>query len=174
MTIALQGMWDATIGLAREHVAWTPWIVFLLGFAESIALVSLFVPSTFLFLAIGGLHSAAGGEFVPVWLAGATGAAVGDIASYLAGRHFKSGVDRIWPFTRLPGLLPKARALFERWGFWSLIAGKFIGALRPFVPVVAGMLDMPWLLFLMGSVVSSLIWAGVFLAPGYGLARLPW
>ncbi len=174
MTFSLQDIWDATIGLARDHVAWTPWIVFALGFAESIAFVSLFVPSTILFLAIGGLHSAAGGDFMPVWLAGAAGAVIGDIVSYFAGRHFKDRIERIWPFDRMPGLLPKARALFERWGFWSILAGKFIGALRPFVPVVAGMMDMPWLLFLMGSIVSSIIWAGVFLAPGYGVALLPW
>lgn len=174
MSFSLQGIWDATIGLARDHEAWTPWLVFALGFAESIAFVSLFVPSTLLFLAIGGLHSAAGGDFVSVWLAGAAGAIIGDIISYLAGRHFKDKVDRVWPFYRMPGLLPKARAMFERWGFWSIVGGKFIGALRPFVPVVAGMMDMPWLLFLMGSIVSSIIWAGVFLAPGYGIALLPW
>ena len=157
----------------HDHVAWTPFIVFALGFAESIALVSLFVPSTILFLAIGGLHSAAGGAFLPVWLAGASGAAIGDGVSYLAGRYFRDDAERIWPFSRMPGLLPKARAMFERWGFWSIIAGKFIGGLRPFVPVVAGMMEMPWLLFVLGSIVSSVIWAGVFLAPGYGLAMLP-
>ncbi len=165
---------DATIAFARDHVVWTPVIVFALGFAESIAFVSLFVPSTILFLAIGGLHSAAGGSFVTVWMAGAIGASIGDVISYAAGRYFKNDVDRIWPFSRMPGLLPKARALFERWGFWSLIAGKFIGALRPFVPVVAGMMHMPWLVFGAGAITSSLIWAGVFLAPGYGLTQLPW
>ncbi len=174
MTDFQPGLWAGIIGFVRDHVAWTPWIVFALGFAESIALVSLFVPSTVLFLAIGGLHSAAGGQFVEVWLAGAAGAAIGDVISYLVGRWFKHDTGRIWPFSRLPGLLPKARAMVERWGFWSIIAGKFIGGLRPFVPVVAGMLDMPWLVFVLASVVSSLIWAGTFLAPGYGIALLPW
>lgn len=174
MTTSLQPIWDGIMGFVREHQAWTPLIVFALGFAESIAFVSLFVPSTILFLGIGGLHSAAGGRFIEVWLAGAAGAAVGDVISYLCGRWFKNDVHRIWPFTRMPDLVPKARAVFERWGFWSLIGGKFVGALRPFVPVVAGMLDMPWLIFLLGTVVSSLIWAGVFLAPGYGVGLLPW
>lgn len=174
MSFSLQAVWDPLIAFAHEHVAWTPYIVFALGFAESIAFVSLFVPSTILFLAIGAVDSKAGGHFVPVWMAGAAGAATGDVLSYVAGRTFKGDVDRIWPFSRMPGLVPKARAMFDRWGFWSLIAGKFIGALRPFVPVVAGMMDMPWLIFLLGSVVSSAIWAGVFLAPGYGIWLLPW
>lgn len=174
MTLWLQPIWDSALAFVREHVAWTPLIVFALGFAESIAFVSLFVPSTILFIGIGGLHSAAGGSFVEVWMAGAIGAAIGDVLSYLAGRYFKDEVARIWPFSRMPGLLPKARTMFERYGFWSIIAGKFVGALRPFVPVVAGMMDMPWLLFVLGSVLSSFVWAGVFLAPGYGIGLLPW
>ena len=174
VTASLQPLWDTTLDFARDHVAWTACIVFALGFAESIALVSLFVPSTILFIAIGGLHSAAGGQFHLVWLAGAAGAAVGDGISYLAGRLYSNDVHRFWPFSRMPGLIPKGRALFERWGFWSIIGGKFIGGLRPFIPVVAGMMRMPWGLFALGSTVSSLIWAGVFLAPGYGLSLLSW
>ena len=174
MSLSLQATWDAIIEIVREHVAWTPAIVFVLGFAESIAFVSLFIPSTVLFIVIGGLHSAAGGSFVEVWLAGAAGAAIGDVLSYMAGRWFRNDIERVWPFSRMPGLVPKARAMFERWGFWSMVAGKFIGGLRPFVPVVAGMMDMPWLLLVLGAVISSLLWAGVFLAPGYGIALLPW
>lgn len=174
MTLWLQPMWEGALAFVRDHVAWTPFIVFALGFAESIAFVSLFVPSTILFIGIGGLHSAAGGSFVEVWIAGAIGAAIGDVLSYLAGRYFKDDVGRIWPFSKMPGLVPKARAMFERYGFWSIIVGKFVGALRPFVPVVAGMMDMPWLLFVLASVLSSFVWAGVFLAPGYGIALLPW
>lgn len=162
------------LAFARDHVAWTPWIVFALGFAESIALVSLFVPSTILFLGIGAVHSASGGQFLEVWIAGAAGAAIGDGISYMLGRIFKDDAHRYWPFSRMPGLLPKGRALFERWGFWSILGGKFIGGLRPFIPVVAGMMHMPWALFGIGSVLSSLAWAGIFLAPGYGIALLPW
>lgn len=174
LTMSLEGMKDGMLAFLRDNVELTALIVFALGFAESIALVSLFIPSTILFLAIGGLHSAAGGQFWQVWLAGAAGAAIGDVVSYLVGRHFKNDVHKVWPFTRMPGLIPQGRAMFERWGFWSIVIGKFFGGLRPFIPVVAGMMDMPWLVFLMGSVLSSLVWAGVFLAPGYGVALLPW
>jgi membrane protein DedA with SNARE-associated domain len=167
-------MWESIVGFVRAHVAWTPVIVFVLGFAESIAFVSLFVPSTALFLIIGGLHSAAGGAFVPVWIAGAVGAAIGDVISYFAGRYFKNDVDRVWPFSSMPQLVPTARSLFDRWGFFSLIGAKFFGGLRPFVPVVAGIVEMPVAIFIVGAIVSSLLWAGVFLSPGYGLKLLPW
>lgn len=160
------------VEFVKAHIEYTVLVVAALGFAESIAVVSLFVPSTFLFLLIGGVHSAAGGVFWPVWLAGAAGACAGDIVSFALGRWFKDDVHRVWPFTRYPDLLPKSRAMFERWGVLSIVIGKFVGGLRPFIPVAAGSLDMPWGLFVLGSAVSSLMWAGLFLAPGYGITRL--
>ena len=153
-----------------EHKEYAAAICFLLGFGESIALVSLFIPSTVLFLGIGGAYSAVGGGFLPIWLAGAAGAVAGDCISYFIGRYFKDDVDKVWPFTKMPGLIPKGRSAFERWGAMSIIGGKFIGGLRPFIPVVAGIMNMPFGIFFLASVVSSLIWAGAFLAPGYGLS----
>jgi len=163
---------DTLLAFARENVELTGAVVFTLGFAESIVLVSLFVPSTVLFLGLGALHSSAGGEFWPVWLAGAAGSFVGDCASYGFGRWFNADVGRVWPISRYPELLPRGHALFERWGVASIVISKFVGGLRPFVPVVAGAMSMPWALFLIGSASSSLIWAGVFLSPGYGFRLL--
>lgn len=165
-----QGWIDAALEFFRNNSELASAICFALGFGESIAFVSLLVPSTALFLGIGGAVSAAGGAFWPIWLAGAAGAFVGDILSYAAGRYFKNDIVKVWPFTRYPDLVPKGRAVVERWGGMSIIGGKFIGALRPFIPVAAGMMDMPWGKFLIASAISCQIWAGVFLAPGFGLA----
>ena len=172
-TLSLAVLWDAMLVFVRDHLELAGVIVFSLGFAESIAFVSLFVPSTILFLGIGGVHAAAGGAFWQLWLAGATGACLGDCASYVFGRTYREDAHRIWPLSKYPQLIPKGRRMFERWGVWSILGGKFIGGLRPFIPVVAGMMDMPWMLFVFGSAVSSLAWAGIFLAPGYGLKLLP-
>lgn len=176
MAIALlsldQGWMDGLLAFAREHAQLTSLIVFALGLAEGIALVSLFVPSSIIFLGLGAVYSAAGGGFLGVWLAGAAGACVGDCLSYLLGRAFKEDVGRIWPVSRFPDLVPRGRLLFERWGILSIIIGKFVGGLRPFVPIAAGMLNMRWELFLIASATSSLMWAGVFLAPGFGVSFL--
>jgi membrane protein DedA with SNARE-associated domain len=172
MLETLSQWWDFALVFVQQNAHLTAPVVFALGFAESIALVSLFVPSTFLFLGIGAVYSASGGEFWPIWLAGATGAAIGDCLSYGLGRYFKNDVRRIWPISKYPALIPRGQVLFERWGVFSIIIGKFVGGLRPFVPVVAGMLTMPVGLFVLGSVASSLLWAGVFLAPGFGITFL--
>jgi len=160
---------DQILVLAREHDQWIAPLVFILGFCESIALVSLFVPSTILFLGIGAIHSAAGGEFVPVWLAGAAGALIGDIVSYLIGLYFKDSINTVWPFKKYPSLIGKAKDLDRKWGAIAMVGSKFLGMLRPFAPVMAGTIAMPWERFLLASAAGSLLWAGAFLAPGYGL-----
>jgi len=172
MFASVSQWWDSALVFVQQNAHLTGPLVFALGFGEGIAFISLFVPSTFLFLGIGAMHSASGGEFWPIWLAGAAGAAAGDSVSYALGWYFKQDVRRVWPIRKYPELIPRGQILFERWGVLSIIAGKFIGGLRPFIPVVAGTLNMPLGLFLLASVTSSLLWAGVFLAPGYGLSFL--
>lgn len=162
-------IWERVIGFVGENMALIEPLVFALGFAESIVLVSLFVPSTILFLAIGGLHRAAGGEFLTLWLSGAGGAFLGDIVSYALGRYFRADIAGIWPFSKKPQWYVMARGFFQSWGASGIIASKFLGMMRPFVPVVAGAAHMRWLPFLLASAVSCLIWAGVFLGPGHSL-----
>jgi membrane protein DedA with SNARE-associated domain len=160
---------DTVLALAHEHMALAEPLVFVLGFAESVVLVSLFVPSTVLFLAIGALHYTAGGSFWPVWLAGAAGAFLGDVFSYAVGRYFKEGVTDVWPFSSNPKWYVLSRAFFKRWGMPGIVGSKFLGMVRPVVPVVAGAMGMRWPLFVSASAFSCLVWAGVFLSPGYGI-----
>jgi membrane protein DedA with SNARE-associated domain len=167
-----EGVKDALLAAMQANLHLAELIVFTLGFAESIAFVSLLVPSTALFLALGGAHGAAGGDFLTVWAAGAAGATLGDIASYVLGRTLKNDVDRVWPVSRMPGLIPRARAFFARWGGLSLVLSKWFGPLRPFIPIAAGTAEMPWPLFALASAASSVIWAGLTLAPGYGVLWL--
>lgn len=163
---------EQALAFVTEHIAFATPIVFALGFAESIVLLSLFVPSSILLLAIGGLHSAAGGSFWPLWLAGSLGAFLGDLVSYALGRFFKEEIGGVWPLKNNPEWYVLARTYVQRWGMLGVIVSKFLGMMRPFVPIVAGAMDMRWPLFLVASFVSALIWAGAFLSPGYGVSLL--
>ncbi len=160
------------LALVEAHIAWAEPIVFVLGFAESIAFVSLFIPSTALFLGIGGVHAAAGGEFVSIWLAGAAGAFLGDLASFWFGRVVRHDIRRIWPLNRNPEWYVASRLFTRRRGMVSILLSKFLGALRPFVPVVAGATGMRWPAFLIASLLSCALWSGAFLSPGYGIKFL--
>ncbi|MGF1649228.1 MAG: DedA family protein [Hyphomicrobiaceae bacterium] len=162
-------LFDELVAFTRENEAYVGPVVFAIAFAESLVLVSLFVPSTVLFLAIGAAHGASGGAFVPVWIAGTLGAFLGDVVSFIVGRYLRQDVAKVWPFASYPRLLARSRLAFARYGAATIVTGKFLGNLRPFLPVAAGALRMRWTTFLVASLISCITWAGVFLAPGYGL-----
>jgi membrane protein DedA with SNARE-associated domain len=167
--MSLEAAWQATLDFVTAHLAYAEPIVFFLGMAEGIPGLSLLVPSTALFLAVGTAHGAVGGQFWHLWLAASFGAVVGDCMSYSLGRLLRHDVARLRYFAIHPSALATGHTVFDRWGPFAVLGGKFLGFARPFVPVVAGILTMHPGLFFASSVISSLAWAGAFLAPGYGL-----
>ncbi len=140
-------------------------IVFALGFAESVALIAWAVPSSILLLAIGGLFGAQGTSIWALCLAGGLGACLGDLLSYTFGRYFKGDAVRYWPLSRKPELLSHGERFFGRWGVYGIVGSKFLGPVRSFVPIIAGVVGMRQVPFLIASALSSLMWATAYLAP---------
>lgn len=165
----------AVIDFVKANQGWAPLVIFLLTFAESMAVFSLIVPAWAMIVAFGPLMAAGGIPFWPILVAAALGATLGDAVSYWIGYYFKDGIAKIWPLSRHPDLLPKGHAFFERWGVWAIFIGRFSGPLRASVPLVAGMVAMSQWKFQIANVVSAFVWSGALLAPGNYLARyLPW
>lgn len=158
---------DAIVEFVRANEAWAVPIVFLLSFGESLAFLSILIPSTAIMIALGGLFGASGIPWLPVWLAAIVGSILGYAVSYWIGLYFKNDVERIWPFTKYPGMLPMGRAFFDRYGTYGVFIGHLIGPLRAVVPVVAGMYAMPQVPFQVANVAASIVWASLVLLPAY-------
>jgi membrane protein DedA with SNARE-associated domain len=160
----------SVIDFVRENQAWAAPVVFLLTFGESLAFLSLMVPGWAALVGIGALMGMSGISFWPVWIAGAMGAALGDWVSYWIGHRFKDDVARMWPLSRYPDLLPTAARFVSNWGVPSIFIGRFFGPLRAFVPLVAGIFEMPYWRFQYANFTSAFVWAAVVLSPGmFGL-----
>lgn len=166
---------DITAFIARNAM-WAGPLLGVLTFGESLAVVGAFVPATVLMLMAGGLVAAG---VLPLWAVLAwcvTGAVLGEAASYGLGRQ--AG----WSFVRAPALrrhrrsIARARLYFSRYGVVAIFAGRFMGPIQAFVPLVAGITRMTRLRFQVANVASALVWVPVMLAPGYlaggGLAGL--
>jgi membrane protein DedA with SNARE-associated domain len=169
------GLGERVVDFVKAHQVWTPFIAFLLAFAESLAVIGLFVPATFALVGIGALIGAAGvagPEFRIVWLAAAMGAALGDWASYFVGYKLENTAKHVWPLSRYPDLYERGERFFRRWGVWSIFLGRFFGPVRAVVPLVAGVFEMPMLLFQLANVSSAMVWAFVLLAPGFAALEL--
>lgn len=156
----------ALLDWVQAHPALTGWAIFVISLAESLAVVGLFIPGVPMMFAIGALVGA--GVF-PLWeclLWAASGAIVGDGISYWIGYYYKDRLRGMWPFSRYPTLLANGERFFERHGGKSVVFGRFVGPVRPVVPVIAGMLAMPPVKFTITNVVSALLWAPSYILPG--------
>lgn len=161
--MSIQGILD----YLQAHPGLVEIVLFILAFGESLVLVSFLIPSTVLFLGIGALHEAAGGSFLPIFMAGAAGAFLGDVASFWIGWYLKDDLPNRWPFRKNPKWLGDATAFVHKWGVWSLILSKFMGPFRSIAPAVAGVLGMQQPKFLAATAVASILWSLVLLAPPY-------
>jgi membrane protein DedA with SNARE-associated domain/membrane-associated phospholipid phosphatase len=140
--------------------------VFLVALSESLALVGLAVPGTVIMFGVGAVVATGSLELLPVLLLAMAGAVAGDGVSYLLGRYYKERLVAIWPFSRYPEMLKKGAAFFHRHGGKSVLFGRFVGPVRPVIPVVAGMLGMRPAHFSVVNVLSAIGWALVYILPG--------
>jgi membrane protein DedA with SNARE-associated domain len=141
---------NVVLEFVRAHPNWASAIVFILAFGESLALVAAANPLI----------------FWSIVASAATGAALGDWVSYWLGYHYHEQIQKMWPLKNHPKLIENGRAFFKRWGVWAIVLGRFSGPLRASVPIVAGIIEMPWLRFQIANWGSAFLWAYVLLAPG--------
>ena len=145
---------------------WSGIIIFLVAMTESLAIIGLIVPGVAIMFGIGALISTGAIQFWPAFAWAAAGAVAGDISSFLLGFHFRDRISCIWPFTKYQESLNQGQAFFTKYGGKSVAFGRFFGPVRAVVPLIAGTMGMrPWR-FAIASVLSSLVWAPAYLAPG--------
>ncbi len=165
--MSIQEYADLIVNFVKANEAWAAPIAFLLAFGESLAFISLILPSTIILVGIGGLIGASGINLWPVVLAAGAGGTLGYAISYWIGLYFKDDIERVWPFRSFPEMIPRGRAFFDKYGAFGVFLGHFFGPVRAVIPVVAGMYGMPQLQFQIANVLSAFLWAGGVIAPSF-------
>jgi undecaprenyl-diphosphatase len=171
------GPWlDGITGWLAANPSWLSVAVFLIAFVECLAIAGIIVPGTVVLFAVAAL---AGSGILPlseVLLLGFLGGLLGDAISYFLGRRFHQNIRRLPGLRTHPEWIGSAETYFQRYGIASLLVGRFIGPLRPMLPMVAGMFDMPFPRFAAVSVVAAAGWSVAYLLPGWAAGaavRLP-
>ena len=160
------GWTQELLGWLNTHPGWGVSIVFLVAFFESLALVGILLPGIMILFGVGTLIGLGLLDMIPIWFAASTGAFLGDSVSYLLGYRFRAHLLDFWPFSRYPGLMERGTRFFHAHGAKSVVAGRFIGPLRPIIPAVAGMMGMKPTRFLAVDIPACIAWAPSFLLPG--------
>ncbi|MDD4392784.1 MAG: DedA family protein, partial [Desulfobacterales bacterium] len=141
-------------------------VVFLISLSESLAFVGILIPGTVLMLGIGVLIATGYLSLKPTIVLAVAGAIAGDGISYWLGRHYHQRLRDLWPFRKHPMMLARGEAFFNRHGGKSILMGRFIGPIRPVIPIVAGMLDMKPSRFIPVNILSGVGWAFAYVLPG--------
>ena len=160
--------WGAFI---EANASWAEAIFFLCACAESLVLVGFAVPGVVLIATAGALVASGALGFWQVYVAITLGAVLGDAVSYWLGRVFHDRIPRAWPFRHRPELLERGSRFFRRHGGKSVFLARFLGPLRPVVPVTAGMMAMPHRSFLAANLLSAVVWVPLMMAPGFAMAK---
>lgn len=146
-------------------------IVGIVALLESLALVGLVVPGIVMLTAAASLAGHDQVSIIVLMLSAFIGAVLGDGASYWLGRTQRDRIRQWWPFNRYPQWVDRGERFFTRYGALSVAFGRFVGPVRPIIPMVAGMMHMPPARFVVVNVISALLWAPAYLLPGYYLGR---
>src|SRR5690554_1695574 len=164
----MTGSWFAEL---TTWVAGNPgWLVFALfatALIESLAIAGIIVPGVAMLFAFAALAGKTGIPLSEALIWAGLGAVAGDVLSFSIGRLLKGRLDAVWPLSRYPGLIAKGESFFRAHGGKSVIIGRFVGPIRPVIPMVAGALHMPWRTFITFNLLSAVGWALVYILPGF-------
>jgi membrane protein DedA with SNARE-associated domain len=148
--------------------------IFLLMLLESIFPP---IPSE-LIIPFAGFSAASGAlDFWLVLLAATTGAVVGMLPWYFAGRVFGLGrvrtlADRYGRWLTLNAEeIDTATDWFRRFGPFIVFAGRLIPIIRTLISVPAGLARMPFWQFLAFSTLGALLWNTILVGAGFLLAE---
>lgn len=165
---------EKVLAFVKANQSMGPMVVFLISMSETIVILSVLVPSTFLLFGIGGLFAAADIPLLPSLIAGWMGATLGFSLMYLLSVTLEGRLLTYWPFRNFGPIIQRATAFTRRWGVWGVALGHFGGPIRVLIPIVSGITRMPPGPFMVANFIGALGWITVFFAPGHLVVSSTW
>lgn len=157
---------DTVLNFISDNRDWIFLITFLFAMAETLLVLSIFIPSTTILVAIGALVSVEKLDFWPVFTGATTGAVLGSLISWQLGKMFGNQILEMKFMKKQNTRVEKSREAVNRWGAPAIILGHLFGPLRALVFAIAGLSGMKLHTFLPLTIIGAVTWA--FLTPKVG------
>ncbi len=161
------GVFESMTDWFLTNPQWLAAGLFLTALLESLAIAGLVIPGVAILFAVAALAGKTGMPLGEALAWAWAGAILGDGLSYLLGRQLKGRLHTVWPFSRYPKMLQRGEHFFLLHGGKSVVIGRFVGPIRPVLPLVAGAFRMPWQRFFTFNILSAIGWAPVYILPGF-------
>ena len=158
---------DALVAWIGAHPIAAGLVIFLVVFCDALVILGIVVPAVPILFAVGTLVGLGMVDGTYAIVCAALGAFAGDGISFVVGHHYGDRLKRFWPFSKHPDWLASGEVFFKRHGLKGIVIARYVGAVRPFVPAIAGMLRMPLRQYVPASLFASLTWGAAFVLPGW-------
>lgn len=161
---------DAALNYAQSgSVALTDYlyiVVFLAALLESTPVIGTFTPGTLFFLFFGYSASVNGINLPVIILIASVGAVVGDVLGYILGKYGSGWMIRNKKLLKEVHI-EQGRGFFSKHGGKSILLGRFVGPIRPIVPLIAGSIHMGFQKFLFWNILGAFLWSALYMTLGY-------
>ncbi len=149
-------------------------IVGSIVFFESAVLFGIFLPGSSILFSAGLVAASEDNVSISALLTLIFMAAFfGNQVGFVLGRTFGRSYLNKRKSPKLQKVILKCERFYEKSGWWSVVAARFIPWVRTLVPPIAGASKMPYYQFLAANVLGALAWGvGITLA-GYYTASIP-
>ncbi len=147
--------------------------VVVIVFAESGLFFGFFLPGDSLLFTAGFLASQ---DLISIWgllILCFIAAVVGDSVGYMFGK--KTGpmiFNKDDSFFFKKKHIEKARSFYEKHGKKTIVMARFIPIVRTFAPIVAGVAQMDYKVFISYNIIGGFIWTWGMLGLGYILGNV--
>lgn len=142
-------------------------LVFLISFLESFAFLGEFVPGAVFSVGSGCLASKGIINIYATILSAVLGAVFADIVSFYLAIWFYDDLKDKAILKKYEKIIERGIEFFRKYGGISVFFGRFVGALRPIVPFLAGVFKMNRPEFFIWAITSGILWGIAYVGVGY-------
>jgi membrane protein DedA with SNARE-associated domain len=142
-------------------------VVFSIAFIENILPPS---PSDIMIVAAGSLVGVGTLGFLETLLVATAGSTLGFVAMYKIGDWFGDHILEKGKIRFIPvESVKKVEAWFQRYGYWIIVANRFLAGTRAVVSFFAGMSELNLAVTSILCLLSALAWNAILVSGGYAL-----
>lgn len=155
--------------ISSLNPTWTYVVIFVIAFGENIVPP---IPGDMVIVFGGYVASTTGVDFFVIWGVATLGGALGFMALYLFGYSMGNAVYSPDRYKWIPkNKMVKARDWVLRWGYWVIIANRFLAGTRTVISLVVGIAQMDAWKTMVACAISAFVWTGLITYGGYAIGE---
>ena len=168
---------DALMRIVSANVTEAYIILFLIIFSETGLLFFPFLPGDGLLFSAGVISAST--DLNIIWLVPILiiAAILGNLTNYLVGAYFGKNLERSnnrFVAVHLMKYIIQTRHFYSKHGGKSIMIGRFFPVIRTYIPFFAGLSGFKYHIFMVYTIIGSLLWVPFFTITGYLIGENAW